>query len=118
MCVLRERSLVLTELSLLIALPRVVWVHSMHKHGLQDRKEVSGQRCFSSTLRMFVTKHQVKFVCDSLGMKFSEELNSHNCSFVVCCTAGGAEGDAALPVTGDKMLQVSAPQRLQSTCMA
>ncbi len=45
-------------------------------------------------------------MCDSLGMRFSEELNSHNCSFVVCATPSGAEGDAALAITGDKMTQV------------
>lgn len=49
---------------------------------------------------------QVKFVCDSLGMRFTEELNSHNCSFVICATPSGSDAGAALQVAGDKMVQV------------
>jgi hypothetical protein len=49
---------------------------------------------------------QVKFVCDSLGMRFTEELNSHNCSFVICATPSGSDAGAALQVAGDKMIQV------------
>jgi hypothetical protein len=50
---------------------------------------------------------QVKFVCESLGIRFTEELNSHNCSFVICATPSGSDAGAALPVAGDKMVQVS-----------
>jgi hypothetical protein len=39
-------------------------------------------------------------------MRFTEELNSHNCSFVICATPSGSDAGAALQVAGDKMVQV------------
>ncbi len=54
---------------------------------------------------------QVKFVCESLGIRFTEELNSHNCSFVICATPSGSDAGAPLQVTGDKMVQVCLPAR-------
>ncbi len=103
--------MVSAQLPLRPALPRHVRLHRVHEYGLQDSSAQSGHALLLvSHVARFVTRRQVKLVCDSLGMRFSEELNSHNCTFVVCATPSGAEGDAALAVTGDKMTQVRALQ--------
>ena len=110
-CVVRERSLVFTQLPVSVAVPGVVWAHSVHKHRLQNGKKSAGKSpnytCVDDLgVEVIIAPFQVKYVCDSLGMRFTEELNSHNCSFVICSTSSDASGSAALPVTGDKMVQV------------
>ena len=110
-CVVRERSLVFTQLPVSFAVPGVVWADSLYKHGLQNGKKSAGKSPNYALvdelgIEVIIAPFQVKYVCDSLGMRFTEELNSHNCSFVICSTSSDASGSAALPVTGDKMVQV------------
>jgi hypothetical protein len=106
---------VFAQLPLPLTLSCVIWRHVLHKHGLQNSKKGTGPyhlAIISLHLSLLPAKisppqpRQVKFVCDSLGMRFTEELNSHNCSFVICATPSGSDACAALQVTGDKMVQV------------
>jgi hypothetical protein len=101
--------MVLAQLSLLPSLPCIVRGNSLYKYWFQNSKEDAGRRCSSFNSSCFplkLTHHQVKFVCESLGMRFTEELNSHNCSFVICAPPSGGDSCAPIQVTGDKIVQV------------